>query len=184
MRLPTTLVLGVLLVFAGCSSSPPSRAALDGGGKTDSGITQDSGIDAGSDAGTVYPAPQVIGTSPADGAVDVDSLAPVTATFDLALDPASVNASTFKVSGVSGQVGYDATLRTATFTPDEPYPGQSELTVHLATGIRSTDGAPLASEVTFSFTTGGVLAPAILAHSPEDGARVVSPAALPSVTFN
>jgi hypothetical protein len=82
----------------------------------------------------------------------------VRATFDRALDPATVNTSTVTLTNPSGTalagaVSYDDASRTVTFQPSAALTIGTTYTARLTTGIRSTTGAPLAANVTWTFTT-------------------------------
>ena len=84
-------------------------------------------------------APIVISTNPADGATAVPVGTIVTATFSKAINPDTINASTFTLfkgaTPVSGQVTYDADTLTATFTPDSPLDSGSLYTATIAKGV-------------------------------------------------
>ncbi|NML18574.1 DUF4082 domain-containing protein, partial [Azohydromonas caseinilytica] len=100
---------------------------------------------------------------PAAGATGVGLYAPVTATFSDALDPASVNASTFELRNaanavVAASLSYDAATRTATLTPSAGLAPSTTYTATLRGGasdprIKDLAGNPLASSVSWSFTT-------------------------------
>src|SRR6185503_8576932 len=67
-------------------------------------------------------APRVASTTPADGATGVSVTSSVTATFDEAIDPASVTPTSFQLhnsggGAISGTTSYNAGTQTATFTP-------------------------------------------------------------------
>jgi hypothetical protein len=102
----------------------------------------------------------VMRTSPVDQALGVLTT-PVTATFSRPLDPASVTADVVTLhdaalSLMATTVSYDATTRTVTIAAEGPL---ARLTTYTATlhgggsGVRDTDGAVLADDVTWSFRT-------------------------------
>ena len=95
-------------------------------------------------------APTVTGTSPADGVVDVAISSAISVTFSEAMDPATIDTSTFTVSGATGTVSYSGT--TAMFTPDVLANGTA-YTVTVSTGVTDTAGNGLAADYVFSFTT-------------------------------
>ncbi len=103
-------------------------------------------------------APTVTSTSPAAGASGVNTATAVTATFSSALDASTVTGSTFSLSGPSGAVAatvaYDSASLTATLTPSQALQAGATYTASLSTGIHGSTGTPLASPVTWSFTTG------------------------------
>ncbi len=88
--------------------------------------------------GGCKPAPTVVSTNPADGATAVPVSTTVTATFSREIDPDTINTSTFTLSKggtpVPGQVTYDASTLTATFTPDNPLDKNSLYTAMIAKG--------------------------------------------------
>ncbi len=102
-------------------------------------------------------APTVRSVGPADGATGVPISTLVTATFNIALNPSTVNTSTFFLEGpmglVSGSVGYDPATYTAIFTPSAPLAYGTTYIAHLTTGIQSAEGWPMCAEYTWSFTT-------------------------------
>jgi hypothetical protein len=109
-------------------------------------------------ATTPPPAPVVTELGPASGAVGVANGASVRATFDRPLDAASVNGQEFTLTPAGGPqvaatVTYDAATQTATLRPSGTLEVGTTFTAELRSGIRSATGAPLASTVTWSFTT-------------------------------
>ncbi len=103
--------------------------------------------------------PTVTSTNPADGAAAVPSNAGINATFSKAMDASTINASTFTLSGagttsISGKITYDATNRTATFTPTSALATGSAFTATIATGAEDLEGNALAANFAWSFTTG------------------------------
>ena len=107
-------------------------------------------------------APTVSGRTPAVGATNVPLGTSVTATFSEALDPATVNTSTFELRNPSGvlvpaTVGWNAAALTATLTPSAPLTASTVYTVTLrggATGMKDLAGNALAADIGWSFTTG------------------------------
>jgi uncharacterized delta-60 repeat protein len=100
--------------------------------------------------------PSVQSTSPPDGATEVSTTALVTATFSEAIDPSSVDATTFQVldgalSPVAGAVS--AAGSTATFTPSTPLVRGALFTATLGPAIRDLAGNPMAAPVAWSFRT-------------------------------
>lgn len=90
----------------------------------------------------------VTGTEPVDMAMDVASDTTVRATFNMALDPATVTVTSFVVrrpDGVplAGSVAVDSTGVTAIFTPDGPLDLSSAYAVRLTTLIASASGGAL-----------------------------------------
>lgn len=104
------------------------------------------------------PAPAVTGTTPAAGAAGVPNGTVVTARFDRDLDPATLGPQSFTLAPeggapVAATLAYDAAARRATLTPQAPLALSTRYSARLATAIRSTTGAPMATDVSWSFTT-------------------------------
>ena len=64
----------------------------------------------------------------------------ITATFSEALDPSTVNTSTFKVAGLTGAVFYDELTKTVVFLPLSPLDSTKSYTAQLTAGIRDKIG--------------------------------------------
>lgn len=130
--------------------------------------------------------PHLVSLSPADGAADVAVGATVSATFDVALAPASVTADSFTLhdaqgAAVAGQLS--ASGPTAVFTPSAPLAASTTFHAALTTAVTSKDGAALAAAVSWSFTTAAPQIPGVptgVSASPGDTVVVVSWAAVPS----
>lgn len=107
---------------------------------------------------TQGPPPQVTSRSPADGATGVDVSSNVTADLDRTLDPSTVTGSTATLTGpggaVAAAVSYDSGTGRVTIDPNAPLSDSTTYTARLTTGIEAADGAALASDVVWSFTTG------------------------------
>jgi hypothetical protein len=136
--------------------------------------------------GAPVPAPTPT-TAPA-AAAGVAAANAVTATFDRALDPATVNGQTFTLTAsggaaVAASVTYDGTAHTATLTPAAPLSPGAPYTAALTTGIHGADGSPLTAPLSWTFTLGHgpfslfapTLAPAIVGASVQDGRSGTGP---------
>jgi hypothetical protein len=102
--------------------------------------------------------PTVVSTTPPTGATGVLRNSTVSAVFDRALDPTTVTASTFTLRQPDGTlvpaaVAYDATSKTATLTPSAQLSGSTTYTARLDGSISGTDGTPLGSAVSWTYTT-------------------------------
>ena len=102
-------------------------------------------------------APTVSSTNPVDTSTGVGIDASINATFDKAMDPATLNPVTFTVTGpgatvVAGQVTYDVPDMIVTFTPTSPLAASTTFTAAL-TGALDLAGNPLATFV-WTFQTG------------------------------
>jgi fibronectin type 3 domain-containing protein len=140
---------------------------------------------------TAAPAgPIVTATTPADGATGVGPSTLVQAVFDRSLDPSTVTASSFTLTGPTGAVAatvaYDDSTHTATLTPTASLALATTYTAKLTTAISSSAGAPLAAPVTWSFTTASTPppAPTVTAQTPAPSATNVSVTTKVTATFS
>jgi hypothetical protein len=119
--------------------------------------------------------PEIASVAPADGAAAADPRDLVVATFNEAIDAATVDGDTFELRDAAGElvpaaVVYNAGPRTATLTPASPLAYSSTYTATVRggdSGVADTSGNRLAADRTWSFTT---------------AARPVCPCSLFSVT--
>lgn len=107
-------------------------------------------------------APLAVATSsavtPVGKAAVVDTDAAISVSFASDLDPATVNANNFKVVGpegaISGTVSYDASTRSATFTPYASLMPEASYTATLTTGISNSSGSPMSANYSWEVQTG------------------------------
>lgn len=99
--------------------------------------------------------PAVVSFTPGDGACPNTT---VTATFNEAMNPATINASTFTLTGMgaAGTVTYDVPNRTAIFTPSAPLSLDSVYTATVTSGAQDLIGVGLPADFTWTFTTSAV----------------------------
>lgn len=102
--------------------------------------------------------PNVVSTSPAQNELNVAISANVLVTFDIDMDPTTINDSTFVVNAWStglhqGAITYSAPTKTATLDPAGDFDEGEIVTVVLTTGIQSSHGVPMESSYVWSFTT-------------------------------
>ena len=105
--------------------------------------------------------PTVVSVTPAGAPTGVATSATVTVTFSEALNAATVSASTIQLRDsnsnlVAGSVTYNASTKTATFTPTSALSNSVTYTLTVvggASGVTDAAGNALASNVTSSFTT-------------------------------
>jgi YVTN family beta-propeller protein len=98
--------------------------------------------------------PTVTSTIPTNAATDISLGTTIQAAFSDNMDAATINGSTFLVSGgVTGAVTYNSVSKFATFKPFKELSKNTTYTVTLTTDIRSAMGNALASDYTWSFTT-------------------------------
>lgn len=105
-------------------------------------------------------APDVNSTNPDSNATGVPINQNITAIFSEALDPSTVNTTTFTVmngaTSVPGVVTYTGT--TATFNPTNNLTASTVYTATLTTGITDLAANPLAVNHVWTFTTGSAIA--------------------------
>jgi hypothetical protein len=128
--------------------------------------------------------PLVLSVTPANGAVNVVPNTTVTATFSSVMAPATINTTTFTLTGpggaaVAGTAGLAGT--TATFTPTTPLASNTLYSATITTGAKDPGGNALAANFAWSFTTG---APAVVSTVPPNGATAVLVNTVISATFN
>ncbi len=131
------------------------------------------------------PAPAVVSTVPVNGATAVVVNMAIAATFSEAMNPATINAATFTLTGpgatpVAGAVTYAGT--TATFTPTTVLATSTLYTATITTGAKNPTGAALVANFVWTFTT----APAatVVSTVPANGAVAVPVNTLVSATFS
>lgn len=148
--------------------------------------------------------PTVSVTTPADAAPAAPNNTRVSATFSEAMNPTTINGSSFTLTNttlgtaVTGTVSYSVASRTATFTPTTPalLPGNNLFTATvttIATDLASNALAgnsavlPAAGNHVWTFTTSAVsdsTAPTVSTVNPADGATAVCLTRVVSATFN
>lgn len=112
--------------------------------------------------------------------------------FSEPMDPATINAQSFKITDASGNaatgaVTYDSDLETASFMPSPALAANRTYTATITTAATSADGAHLASPYTFGFTTRASTDTSPLSANsvnPAANATCVSATTLITITFN
>jgi hypothetical protein len=105
--------------------------------------------------------PTVTGVGPTDGATDVAVNTVVTATFDEAMDVATIDETTVELRDgggtlVAATVAYDGPSQTATLTPSAPLANSEPYTATVrgeASGVTDVAGNALAADFNWSFAT-------------------------------
>jgi hypothetical protein len=138
-------------------------------------------------------APLVSFTAPAAGDAAVAINRKIVATFNEAMDPASVTAANVVVTGpagiVPGTVSYAAGSYAATFTPAVSLASSATYTVAITgvTGVKDLAGNPMAANFGWSFTTAAApdtAAPRVSSANPFDVAVGVPVNKVVNVTFS
>jgi hypothetical protein len=123
------------------------------------GPSDDKGV---GNPGAPLTAPTVTSATPLNGSAGVcPNNALITATFSKAMNPATINISTFTLTtggaGVTGMVTYNTTTNIATFTPAANLALNTPYTATITTGAADTFGNTLAAPgFSWSFTTATV----------------------------
>ena len=106
-------------------------------------------------------APQVTSTVPVSGASGVPTNQTLNATFNTAMDPATLTAATFTLqqgaTSVPGAVTYSGFV--ASLDPTSSLAVSTVYTATVTTGARDLAGTPLGADFVWSFTTAATLAP-------------------------
>jgi Ice-binding-like/Bacterial Ig-like domain len=135
---------------------------------------------------TITPPPAVVATSPANGAASVPIGQALSATFSEAMNPGTINTTTFEVTGtggvaVAGAVTYSGLV--ATFTPTAALAYGAVYTATITTGAASPAGTSLTANYVWTFTT-ITPPPAVIATVPVNTATGVPVSQILSATFN
>jgi hypothetical protein len=134
--------------------------------------------------------PTVTSPTPPVGAAGVCPNAPITATFSAAMNPATIDTTTFTLTGpgnsvVSGVVTYSASSNIATFTPSSALALSTPYTATITTGATDAYGVALANNVVWNFTTGAnTCIPGVISENPPKGAAGVCPNTVVTATFS
>jgi hypothetical protein len=133
--------------------------------------------------------PTVISVTPANLSIGRCPSTAVTATFSEAMNPSTINTTTFTLTGpgttpVTGVVSY--ALSTATFTPSGPLALNTVYTATITTGAQDTFGNALASNFVWSFTTSTTACapPTVISVAPPNIATGICPNTLVTATFS
>jgi hypothetical protein len=133
--------------------------------------------------------PSVVSVTPAQGTANVAVHTAITATFSLAMSPASINGTTFTVAApggaaVAGAVTYSGV--TATFAPTAALADSTTYTATITTGASTPGGAALAGNYAWTFSTAAAAPPTPLSVTvtPAAFAQNVPLTATISATFS
>ena len=125
--------------------------------------------------------PTVISVTPPTLAAGICPSTAVTATFSEAINPATINTTTFTLTAgtppvaVTGVVTYAAS--TATFTPNSALAVSTPYTATITTGAQNLNGNALASNYGWTFTTASsaCVPPTVISVAPPNGATGICP---------
>ncbi len=112
--------------------------------------------------------PLVLTTSPTPNEIGVVLNKVVSATFNMPMDPATINTTTFTLkqgtTTITGVVTYSG--NTALFTPNANLTANTVYTATITTGAHNMAGVALASNYVWNFTTGTIVAPRVILTDP------------------
>ena len=98
--------------------------------------------------------PEMSSTSPAKDAVDIAINTKISVTFSEDMNVSTINGSAFTVSNTEGTVRYDSPSRTAFFSPSGELNKETDYMVTVTSAVKDVAGNNMASDYTYSFTTG------------------------------
>ena len=104
--------------------------------------------------------PVIVALQPGNGATAVAATATVRATFNEAMNAATITSATFELHDggnalVPANVTYNSASQTATLAPSSPLAYTTTYTARVTTGAQDAAGNGLAADQVWSFTTGG-----------------------------
>lgn len=122
--------------------------------------------------------PVVVATAPTNGETAVVLNRILTAEFNKVMDPLTITASTFTLTkagtAVNGTISYNG--MTATFLPTANLTASTVYIATVTTGAKDVAGNPMASNYSWTFTTGSTLdtnLPTVISTDPVNGASSV-----------
>lgn len=128
--------------------------------------------------------PTVVSTNPANLATNVPLSQVITVTFNEDMDATTVNNSTFILYGsiVEGTVTY--ANKVATFTPTHPLIENHTYTGKITTGMKDLHGNAIQDNYVWTFSTGAILRPMVIATNPFNTETGVVINKIVTATFN
>ncbi len=121
--------------------------------------------------------PSVTLTTPVNGNIAIcPNSATINATFSKAMNPATINTSTFTLSGptganVAGAAIYTSNTNVATFVPSSSLAPNTKFTATITTGVADTFGNTMSADYVWTFTTSSTCAsaaPTVTVVTPPD----------------
>jgi hypothetical protein len=133
--------------------------------------------------------PTVISTDPITSATNRAVNSMISATFSVAMDPASINNSTFTLqkdgASVAGATSYTGT--TATFSPTADLSPNTVYTATISKDAKNMDGKTMSKDYTWTFTTSAksdLILPTVTVIDPANSAVGVALSKVVKVTFS
>ena len=113
--------------------------------------------------------PRITATSPINNDTNVVLNKVVSASFNMPMNPLTINASTFTLkqgaTSIAGVVTYSG--NNAFFTPNANLTANMIYTATITTGAVNTAGTPISNNYVWNFTTGTSIAPKVISTSPD-----------------
>ncbi len=192
---PTTGTATVAGVATGTTESDANSSASSTADSSTTETTTDTTTSTTADgtvtttSGRTVLAPTISATTPADGEIGVFTNRQIAVTLNEAMDPATINASTFIVMQGTTLVPGTVTIAgsVALFTPTSDLIASSIYTVTITTGAKDLAGNALAVDTVWSFTTGATadtVVPTITVLNPVNADTHVAVNQKISVTFS
>ena len=190
-----TAALAPSVALAGSSTYTVIIKGLAGGIKDSAGnaLASDSIWSFTTNAGDVT-APLIVSTSPINGATGISIQTDVSAGFNEAMDPSTINGASIELRNpsnnlVSSTIIYNSETRTVFLTPLSNLANGTVYTVRIrggVSGVKDITGNGLIADSVWSFTTdqGDVTAPLVNSVLPVNGASSVSTGTTLVVVFN
>lgn len=126
-------------------------------------------------------APVILTVYPAPGASKVPTGSKISVEFNVDMNPTTINAQTFTLTGpsgtVEGAISYSAARKTAYFSPAGPLSPGAAYEATISASVRNTAGTGIVSARIWSFTTSASTTsepPEVISVEPYAGARGVS----------
>ena len=130
--------------------------------------------------------PVVISTSPANNAINVALTKTVTATFNMPMDPLTINGASFTINNgalsVPGTVSFAG--NTASFKPVNNLITGITYTAKISTAARNVAGTAMANDYVWTFSTGALVSPTVISTDPLNNATGVVLTKTVSATFS
>jgi hypothetical protein len=135
--------------------------------------------------------PLVISTDPANAATNVPLSQIISATFNEKMDPATITQASFSLTGgvkagvpVSGTLTYNITNATLNFVPTTSLVQNTTYTGTVKSTIKDMNGNALQTNYVWTFSTGVVLSPTVIATDPVNSASGVFVNKVVTATFS
>lgn len=130
--------------------------------------------------------PLVILTDPTTNEVGVVLNKIITATFNMPMNPTTINGTTFTLKQgstlIAGVVTYSGNM--ASFTPTLPLTANTIYTATVTTGAKNLAAVALTSDYVWNFTTGTIVAPIVIATDPLNNETGVALNKIITATFS